>query len=70
MDKAELQYVIVARRCQLPSICFIACAIGSHNKNIGVISVAIEQKQESIGFVALAIGKIIVLYSLARNKSC
>ena len=30
MDKVELQYVIVARRCYLPSICFIASAIGTH----------------------------------------
>ena len=29
MDKAELQYVIVDRRCQLPSICVIAFAIGT-----------------------------------------
>ena len=55
MDKVGLQYVIVARRYQLPSIYFIAFAIGTHKEN-GVIAVPIETKNtKATGFVALAI---------------
>ena len=60
MDKAELQYAIVSRRCQLPSICFIAFAIGKHKTKqyFGFIAVATgqQQKHNSIGVVAFAIG--------------
>ena len=53
MDKVELQYVIVARRCQLPSICFIASAIGTNKKSIGFIAVAIKQTKQNNNFIAV-----------------
>ena len=59
MDKAEMQDVIVACRCQLPSICFIAFAVGTiekhsfycgchrtNHKRIGCVAFVIGNKQK------------------------
>ena len=57
MDRTELQYMIVARRYQLPSTCFIAFAMGTNKNTLVFYRVPLGQKHNSIGVVASAIGK-------------